>query len=507
MMFKRFSKVGLGAVLLASSSMGSKFLGVLRDYIFAKVFGAGAELDAYFAAFRVPDFLYMLLIFGAMSAAFIPIYTSLLHKEQGDEQASVFASQVLNGLLLLLILASGLAFLFAPQLVPLLVPGFEGEMLDLTVDLTRIMLLSPIFLGLSSVFQGVENSHKKFLGIALAPIVYNLSIIAAAWFFGASHGVSALAWGVVAGAVLHFLVQVPGALRTNFRYSFDFSFRSKAFGEFVRLTIPRLFGISATQIGLFVNTVIASLLAVGSLSVFNYAFNLQSLPYAVVAVSFSVAVFSTLSEQAAAKDKTDFLQTMRRSIHSILFWVLPAVCGLFLLRQEVVDLILTGGAFDESAAAMTALTLGIFVWAAIFQSFTPLFARAFYSLHETKRPVYVAFLVVIVNTSLALIFTQIYGFEVWSLALALLCGSLVEAVLLIVLLGRFMKVSALGFFDFLLLGKVLLGTFVMFIFVFGLQQISFPNLFLELLIVSGAGGAVYLGLAKLLKTIPVLRGS
>ncbi len=501
----KFSQVGVGAILLAGSSLLSKFLGVLRDAVFARIFGAGSELDAYFAAFRIPDFLYMLLIFGAMSAAFIPIYTSLL-KREGESEASLFASRILNGLLGVLLLSCVLAFVFAPYLVPFLAPGFGAEALSLTIDLTRVMLLSPIFLGLSSVFQGVENSHKKFLGIAVAPIVYNLSIVLAAWFFGAEFGVQALAWGVVVGAVLHFLVQVPGAVRAGFSYSFDFDLKSKEVKEFVRLTIPRLFGISAVQLGFLVSTVIASLLAAGSLSVFNYSMNLQSLPYAVVAVSFSVAVFSTLSEQAVEDDKSEFLSTMRKSTHSILFWVLPAVVGLFLVRDLVVNLILTGGAFDEAAAELTILTFGIFVWAAIAQSLSPLFARAFYALHETKRPVFVAFFVLVLNAGLSLVLTQIYGFGVWALAVSILAASAFEAALLIFLLGRKLRVSVAKFFEPVKLLRVLIALSVMACVVLFAKNFAYSNIVLAAVIQAGAGGVVYLALAKFMKIIPSLRG-
>lgn len=501
----KFSQVGIGAILLAGSSLLSKFLGVLRDAVFARIFGAGPELDAYFAAFRIPDFLYMLLIFGAMSAAFIPIYTSLLKKE-GEDAASLFASRVLNGLLGMLLVACAIAFVFAPWVVPFLAPGFDAETLDLTVSLTRVMLLSPIFLGLSSVFQGVENSHKKFLGIAAAPIAYNLSIVFAALFFGTEFGVEALAWGVVIGAAAHFLVQVPGALRAGFSYSFDLDLKAKDVKEFVRLTIPRLFGISAVQLGLFVSTIIASLLAAGSLSVFNYSMNLQSLPYAVVAVSFSVAVFSTLSEQAVEDDKSEFLRTMRKSTHSILFWVLPAVVGLFLVRDLVVDLILTGGAFDEAAAALTVLTFGVFVWAAIAQSLSPLFARAFYSLHETKRPVLVAFFVVALNASLSLIFTQIYGFGVWSLALAVLVASAFEAGLLVFLLGRKLGVRVAKFFELGKLLKIFVALAVMVCVVLFAKNFAYPNIVVAASVQAGSGGIVYLALTKFMKIIPSLRG-
>lgn len=495
---KSLNAVSLGTLLLAGSSLLSRLLGVLRDYVFAKIFGLGEAggdfvLDAYYAAFRIPDFLYTLLIFGALSAAFVPIYTRL--KQKNQVEASDFASHVLNFLIFVLLLASVSAWFLAPQLIQLFGLGFDPEVMALSVRLTRIMLLSPFFFALSAVFQGIENAHKTFWGIALAPIVYNVSIIVAAWFWGLQYGVYALAWGVVIGAAAHFLVQVPGALMTPFRYRFEWRTQSKAMKDFFRLTLPRLFGLSVTQFGLFVDTAIASLLALGSLSVFNYALNLQSIAYGVVAISLSVAVFSTLSEQA--EQPKLFLKTMRESTYTLLFWALPAVVGLFMLREQVVELILLGGSFDEAAAATTAFTLGIFVWAAIGQSFVPLFARAFYALHETKIPVLIAFVSVLVSMGLSLVLTQVYNFEVWALAVSAVVSQSLNAVLLILFLGRFMKVSAFRFFE-KRAAYLLLPTLCMWGVLFALQQVAFSSLALQLLVLVSGGGVVYFGVSRFL---------
>jgi putative peptidoglycan lipid II flippase len=507
-MTKKLKKnLNLGALLLALSSILSRFLGVARDYVFSKQFGTGQDenlsfaLDAYFAAFRLPDLLYTMLILGAMSAAFIPIYTRLKSKSQ--REASRFASHVLNGLSLTMLIASGFAFFFAPSLVKLIAPGFTYEMQLVTIDLTRIMLFSPIFLGLSSVFQGIENSHKRFLGIATAPIVYNLSIILAALFYAPQYGVYALAWGVALGAFFHFLVQLPGAIATDFKYSFSFSLKSKAIKDFIRLSMPRLFGISVTQLGIFVDTLIASLLALGSLSIYNYALNLQSLPYGVVAVSFSVAIFASLSEQSS--DKNRFVESIRKTSYAILFWSLPAMIGLFLLRTEIVELLLQGGAFDTEATQATAFMLGIFVWAAIGQSMIPLFARAFYAQHETKTPVLIAFFSVTLNIITSLILTQVYGYGVWALAISAIVGSTLNAGLLIIFLSKRLSCSVFEFFDLTKLTRISIGCLLMTLFVLGLKSLSFTHLVLELFFCSALGAGIYLLFAKITQTIPSLR--
>ncbi len=449
-----------GALLLSASALASRGLGVLRDHVFASIFGIGSEgghfaLDAYYVAFKIPDFLYVLLIFGAMSAAFIPLYTQLLKKE-GSDRAFEFASGVLNGLFLLLALISALCFFLAPWLVPFLAQGYPLELQNLTVDLTRILLLSPLFLGLSGVLQGIENAHKTFWGAALAPLVYNGSIIAAAYWFAPSYGVYALAWGAVVGTLLHFLVQVPGALHSGFKYSFLFTWRTKEFREFITLVVPRLFGTSAAQVGILFDTFLCTLLPLGSLSVYNYAFNLESIPYGVVAVSVSTAVFSTLAEHADSPEH--FLHTLRRSLASIWFWVLPATVGLFILREPVVDLILSGGKFDQTAASLTVSTLAIFVWSALPQSFVPLLTRAFYSLRETWLPVKIALVSVLADLAIAGTFVLILNWSVHALALADLVNGIVNVALLVFFLKRHTQASLRHMMDWTAWGRTVLAT-------------------------------------------------
>lgn len=505
---KTFSVVAWGTLLLAGSSLLSRLLGVVREYVFAKIFGVGEgggifAIDAYFAAFRLPDLLYTFLITGALSTAFIPIYVRL--KKQGQGEADHFTGGILTLLLLVFLLLTVFIWLFAPLLIPLLVPGFSSELHGTTIQLTRIMLLSPLFLGVSSLFQGVENAHKKFLGIALAPLLYNFSIILAAWFWGEKFGVYALAWGVVVGAVLHFIVQFPGVFSTPFRLQPHFAWKGKAFRDFFFLSLPRLFGVSVAQLGLFVDTFIASLLGLGSLSVFNYALNLHSLPHGVVAVSLSMAIFPDLSEESAEENPELFVQTLRRSTHFLLFWVLPMVFAIFFLRREIIDLILTGGAFTESAAERTALTLGIFIWAALGQSLVPLFARAFYALHDSKRPVIAAFAAVILNTTLSLILTQTYGLPVWALAISAVASGSLNALLLLFFLSRRLKVKILDFFDLKKMLPLIPMNALMLVLLFFLRATLSASLWLELLLFSVLGAGLYLGLGFLTKTIPSLR--
>jgi putative peptidoglycan lipid II flippase len=491
----KMSAVSFGALLLAVSSLASRGLGVLRDSVFAHVFGIGSTggtfaLDAYFVAFKIPDFLYTLLILGAMSTAFIPMYMGLRQKES-EEKASLFASRVIVLLFAFLPVLSVVAFFAAPYLMPLLAPGFTPELQDISVSLTRIMLISPFFMGLSGLFQGIENAHKRFLGLALAPIFYNLAIIASAWFFGAVYGVYALAVGVCVGALLHFLVQVPGTLVTSFHFKIKRPLWDKDIKEFFILLIPRLAGNIIFQATIFVDTILATTLALGSLSIYSYALNLESLPYGVVAVSFSTAVFSTLTEHADHHE--NFFATLKQTFSRVLFWVIPATIGLYLLREPVVRVILGGGQFNEEAVRMTTLMLGFFVWAAIPQSMIPLFSRAFYSRKETWLPVKLGMIGMFSCIILGVFFIKGLGLPIYGLAFSNVIATLIYALLMALFLLKQIKRSPFELIDWHFFASIGAALVMMIsTLLLTIHYLADRPLWLLLVGVSG-GGAVYLG--------------
>jgi len=489
------SAAGFGALLLATSSVLSRVLGILRDYVFSKIFGIGGDggiftLDAYYLAFRIPDLLYTLLILGALSSAFIPLYTRL--KKKNEAEANLFVNDVLSNVFLLLLILGGFLFIFAPWLLPVLAPGFDAETRKIAVDLTRILLLSPLFLGLSGILQGVENVHKRFFGMALAPLLYNGSIIVAALLFGANHGVYALAWGVVVGALLHFSVQLPGALKTTFRFQMKIPQWSRAVKEFFYLSLPRVIGMSAAQITLLVDFALASTLSLGTVSIYSYALNLQSFPYGVVAVSFSIAIFATLAEQALSSDKKEFVQTLKNSFRTIWFWAFPATVGLFLLREPLIELILRGGAFDKNAALLTAGTFSILIWSALPQSLIPLWSRAFYSLSNTRTPVIASVVTMLLNVTLSITFTKVYGFSVYGLAGANLIASTFNALLLLLLLSRELKTGIKEILPIKMLLLSGLASGFMAVVILYFPDFAYPHVFVKLLVLSLVGFLVYL---------------
>jgi putative peptidoglycan lipid II flippase len=423
--------------LLAVASLGSRFLGLIRDRILATGFGASADLDVYYAAFRIPDFLFQILILGALSAAFIPVFTGYLAKHQKRE-ADVMASSILNLGVIGLTVAGVIIWIFAPQLMPIVTPGFTPEQLDQTVELTRIMLLSPIFFGMSGVLGAVLNSHRKFAAYAVAPLFYNLGIIAGA-LLAPTHGLAWLAYGVVAGAFLQMAIQLVAALRTGFTYKPLIALHHPGVKRTFLLAIPATAGIAILQINLLLETTIASTLKEGSLSQFMLASSLSMVPVGVIGASLATAVFPILAREASLKQTDAFTETLLRTIRQILYFIIPASVAMMLLRAQIVRLIYGAGQFDFSDTRYVTSLLGILAVSLFAQALIPLLTRAFYAMRNTRTPVVIAFFGMLVNVALALSLSQYVG--VVGLAIGFSAGSIIQLALLLFFLSG--KIPAL----------------------------------------------------------------
>jgi len=387
----------------------SKFLGLIRDRLLAGHFGAGDELDMYYAAFRIPDFVFNILIIGAISAAFIPVFAVTWTRSQKD--AWHMTNGVLNLFLLFLIFLSIILILFCPLLISLITPGFEGEKKEITVALTRIMFLSPLFLAVSNIFSGVLQYFERFLVYSLAPIMYNIGIILGIWFFVPSLGVYGLAWGVVLGALLHLAIQVKATRFCGYRYHLVFDIYHQGVRKIIKLMIPRTIGLGASQINLIVITAIASTLASGSIAIFNLSNNLQYIPIGIVGIPFATAVFPSLSQEFASERRREFIKKFSSTFRQVLILVIPLSALTFVLRAQIVRVILGTGQFGWSDTRLTAAALGIFAFGIFAQSLILLVARAFYALHNTLTPVVISIISIILNVGLAFLFVWLLGFE------------------------------------------------------------------------------------------------
>jgi putative peptidoglycan lipid II flippase len=403
LIFKSKAKtITFSALILAVSSTISAFLGLFRDRLLAGTFGAGVELDIYFAAFRIPNFIYGVLITGGLVAAFLPVFSETF--ENDEEEGWRLVSNLLNYLILTLSGLSFLLFIFTPLVVKLIAPGFTSLQTEWMIHLTRIMLLSPILLGISSLFSAMLKYFDHFLTYALAPILYNLGIIFGIIFLYPIFNLSGLAYGVVLGALAHLLIQFPAAKIIGFKYQFIFDHSSKKFKKIIHLIIPRLIGQASTQINLVVITAIASTLAVGSLAIFNFANHLQAFPVRIIGISFAVAAFPRFSKDLANGAKEKFLNDFSNSARKIIFAILPLSFLAFMLRGQVVRLILGTGRFSWSDTRLTAACLGIFAFSFFANCLMHLVIRAYFSFQDTKTPVIASIIGVISNIVLVFIF-------------------------------------------------------------------------------------------------------
>lgn len=359
-------------------------LGLLRDRLLAGTFGASRELDIYYAAFRAPDFLYTMLLLLTASTAIIPVFLKNFHEDK--EKAAELLGSIIIYFSLALVVLSAAAFFFMPELVKFSLPGFSAEDMERTTLLSRILLLSPIFLGFSNILSGVTQAFRRFFVYGLAPVFYNVGIILGISVFYNLFGLAGLAWGVALGAFLHMALQIPSLRGTGVFPKFK-NFKSAGeIPKIIWLSLPRTLGLSITQLTTVILTGIASTFYQGSISVFNLALNLEYIPVTIVGLSYSVAAFPNLVSFSLRKAKEDFKKHFSAAMRHIIFWTLPMAVLILVLRAQIVRVILGSGAFSWADTRLTAAALAILSLAIIFQSLFMLLVRAFYADGESWRP-------------------------------------------------------------------------------------------------------------------------
>jgi putative peptidoglycan lipid II flippase len=434
------AQIARAAGLVMALFVVSRVLGLLREMVISYQFGTGGDLDAYLAAFRLPDILFQIVAGGALASAFIPTFTTLWAR-QDDRGAWRLASAIINLVLILTSTFAILAALLAPWLVgTIIAPGFDTQRQALTVDLMRVMLITPVIFGVSGVFMGILNARQHFLLPALAPILYNLGIILGALFLAPDMGVMGLAVGVVAGALGHLLVQIPGLVRYGLRYAPTLGLRDPSVREVGRLMLPRVVGLAAVQINFLVNTILASGLVPGSLTAINFAWLLMLLPQGVFAQSVATAAFPTFSTQAAKGQIAGMRNTLAATLRAILYLALPAAVGLIVLRRPLVQLIFQRGAFTETSTEMVAWALAFFSLGLPAHAVVEVVVRAFYALHDTKTPVMVGIGAMVLNVILSLTFIALFETLGWmphgGLALSNSLATIIEMVVLLGIIRR-----------------------------------------------------------------------
>jgi len=487
-MIKRFfnsqtKTVTFAAGLLSISALLSKALGLIRDGLLAGHFGASIETDIYFAAFRIPDFVYNFLIVGGLTIAFLPLFSDYYLKDK--EKSWEMVSNLLNVFLFFLVIISFVLFLFTPYLMRIVAPGFSEESLKLAALLTRLMFLSPILFGISNIFSGILHYFNRFLSYSLAPVLYNLGIIFGILFFVPYFGIIGLGLGVILGAFLHLIIQLPAAFLCGFKYRISFNLKHPALLQIFKLMIPRSFAIGAQQINLVIITAIASTLSAGSIAIFNFSNNLYHLPIGIFGISFAVACFPELSRTWALGKSEEFFKKLSSSFRQVLFLVIPASVLIFLLRAQLVRVVLGSlgpGRFNWQDTRLTAASLGIFSFSILASALIPLICRVFFSLKDTKTPTLVTGVGVLVNVFLSLFFTKalIHSGIIYKVLSSFFDLSNIENIAVVGLPLAFSLAAILQLFFLLLFLYFKVGNFRVFEIFNSFLKITIASLFLGL---------------------------
>lgn len=386
------------AFIIGIFTLLSRIIGLVRTRMFTGAFGAGDTLDIYYTAFRIPDFLTNILIVGTLSVAFLPVFTEYWVKDKKEALrfTQIVWTLVFSGMFVI----CGLGFVFAEPLSRLLVPGFSPESLAITVNLTRLIFVSQIIFSLSNLASAVINAHKRFLYSALAPIIYNIGIIAGLLFFYPRFGITGLGYGVILGAIGHFAVQLPELSRVGFSFVPRFELHHPGIKKMLRLYIPRMLAFDLSQISLLLASFFGSLLSAGSIAVFNLAFDIQAVPTGIFALSTAVAVFPLLSEAFSNREHETYWKALSNAITQTLFFIIPTTVFILLFRAYIVRLLYGTGNFGWDDTKATFMTLGIMTLALASQSLVPLFSRALFARHNTSLPVVTGVIAAIVHALL-----------------------------------------------------------------------------------------------------------
>jgi putative peptidoglycan lipid II flippase len=434
---KESDTIAGAALIIGASAVLSRLLGLVRDRLLVVRFGIGDDLDAYYASFQVPNLLFSLLVLGTLSVAFIPVFTEYLTRKRESEALHV-AETVLTVVAVGMGVACILLIAAAPQLVRLVAPGFEGEKLGLTVRLTRVMMLSPLFFAVSAVLSSVLNSFKRFVTVSFAPLLYNGALIFGIVVLSKPLGVLGVAVGAVLGAALHVLIQLPEVRGLGLRFRPSLDVGHPGVRDIGRLFLPRVFGIDISQISLLLGSVIGTTLVAGSVALFNLAMNIAAVPLGAVAIPFAVAAFPSLAEASAASDRKGFVAVFAATFRQVLFFMIPLSALAVLLRVHVVRVVIGAQGLTWHDMGLAAASFGIFSASLPFQSLTPLLARSFYALKDTLVPVLISLAALIANLLAVRLALPRLGREVQVIALPLAfsAAAFVQVVLLLAILRR-----------------------------------------------------------------------
>lgn len=428
--FSQQTSVFSAATIIMLMVATSRVLGLVRQRTLAHFF-VPQDLALFFAAFRLPDLIFEVLVFGTFSAAFIPVFTKALKK--GRKDAWLLAGTITNiGLLIFLILAV-VVIIFANQFYGFLAPGFGASHRDQIVLLSRILFAAQGFFVVSYVLTAVLESSRRFLVPAIAPLFYNIGIILGTLFLSRPLGLLGPVIGVVLGAVLHFLIQLPFALKLGFRFlpTIKIDDEVKKVGK---LALPRIIEVSFLQITKTVELYLASVISTASYTYFTFGNSLQLLPVGLFGTSIAKAALPTLSRQADSPE--EFRKILFNALYQVSFLILPVSAVLIVLRIPLVRLIFGTDIFSWEATVQTGMVVSAFGMGVVFQALAALLARGFYALHDTKTPVVISVLAITLNIIANFILIKRFGLPAWGLAAAFSFSSFVQVLFLFLFISK-----------------------------------------------------------------------
>ena len=491
----RSQKTGQAAFLLMAASGLSYAAGLARDRVLSTTFGATRYTDAYNASFLIPDLLFNLVIAGALSVAFVPVFTSYFKEEK--EVARKIANTIITfGSVLLGVL--GIVFFF---FVPHIITGFFHHIdpadHELIIGMTRILLVSPILFAISNALGSILITQKHFLAYALSGFLYNLGIIFGIIILNEHFGIYAAAIGAIIGSFLHLAVRVLDIFSVKYKYRPALSLKHEGVKKIFKLMIPKSISLVAWQIMLWTYTFVAFSLAEGSVAAFNYARNLQSFPVSLFGIAFATAIFPFLSDYAHHKDTKKFSLDFQRTLEKILFFAVPAAIGMLIMNREIIEIILKGGAFDETAVNLTGLVLFFFALSIPVESAVHIFARGYYAYKNTVTPMIFALIGYGTNIGFCIIAAKFIG--VSAIPIAFLIGTSLQLILLILFFIKRIKEFDLRKFIIKFL-KIGFAAGLMALAVIYIPSIISTSFFVLQIFRISIGALIYLGVAILIKT-------
>jgi len=482
----RSQKSGQAAFLLMLASLLSYGAGLFRDRILSHTFGATHLTDAYNASFLIPDFLFNLFVAGALSVAFIPVFTSYL--KQDDKEAEEVANTIITFGVLLLGFVGIIIFIIAPFIVPAIFNNTSAEDQSLIITMTRILLVSPILFAISNAIGSILITHKNFLAYALSGFLYNIGIIFGIIVLHSQFGIYSAAIGAIIGTLFHLAIRLLNIFAIGYQFKPTLSLKHKGVKKILRLMVPKTINLVAWQTMLVVYTLVAYTLAEGSVAAFNYARNLQSFPVSLFGIAFATAIFPFLSDDAHSKATKQFSADFQVTLEKIVFFSIPATIGMLLLNREVIEIILKGGVFDESAVLLTSNVLFFFILSIPIESMVHLFARGYYAHKNTFLPMIFSLVGYSINIGFCIISAKIIG--VIALPIAFLIGTTFQLALLALFIAKKLTYFSMKIFTIKLI-KILFASILMGIFVIIIPHFLSVGFLTEQLIRVIVGALIY----------------